>query len=256
MDTYGDVTPEKLSDYHDKVKGTVYDPSMPIDNVFNVVQELCNFSEQAQTPFTQAQAVNMALVILLKTGSFTDSIKEWNRKPRNQQSNWITFKTHFRNAHKELRATRSATMSSQYQQANLVQQVVEGVQKAILPQNGEDQATEDFFCQVANATMQNQELLPKILQQMQQMQTLMQSMQTQMNHTNTNNNNNNNNSNTRLCCTPNHSCYCWTHGACAHEGRHCNRKADGHKDEATFADKKGGSTRHCNSCAANQSANN
>jgi hypothetical protein len=77
-----------------------------------------------------------------------------------------------------------------------------------------------------------------------------------MNHTNTNNNNNNNKPNTRQRRTPNHSCYCWTHGACAHEGRHCNRKADGHKDEATFADKMGGSTCHCNSCTANQSGNN
>ena len=115
MDTYGDVTPEKLSDYEDKVKAMVHDPSMPIDSVFNAVQELCDFSEQAQTPYTQAQAVNMALVIILRTGSFAESIKEWNRKTRAQRQNWINFKSHFRNAHKELHATRSATMSSQFQ---------------------------------------------------------------------------------------------------------------------------------------------
>ena len=66
MDTYGDVTPEKLSDYEDKVKAMVYDPSMPIDNVFNAVQELCDFSEQAQTPYTQAQAVNMLSFYVLE----------------------------------------------------------------------------------------------------------------------------------------------------------------------------------------------
>ena len=55
------------------------------------------------------------------------------------------FKNHFRNAHKELRATRSATMSSQFQQTTLVQQVVEGIQQAILPQNGEDTATDELL---------------------------------------------------------------------------------------------------------------
>ena len=36
-------------------------------------------------------------------------------------------------------------MSSQFQQTNLVQQVVEGIQQAILPQNGEDTATDEFL---------------------------------------------------------------------------------------------------------------
>ena len=255
MDTYGDVTPEKLSDYEDKVKAMVHDPSMPIDSVFNAVQELCDFSEQAQTPYTQAQAVNMALVIILRTGSFAESIKEWNRKTRAQRQNWINFKNHFRNAHKELRATRIATMSSQFQQANLVQQVVEGIQQAILP--GEDAATDEFLSQVANATTQNQEILPKLLEQMQQMKLLMESMQTQMSNSSNNSNNNNSiNSNQRQQRrTPNRSYYCWTHGACAHEGRHCNRKADGHKDEATFSNKMGGSSRHCNSRSFGNSSN-
>lgn len=37
--------------------------------------------------------------------------------------------------------------------------------------------------------------------------------------------------------------YCWTHGACDHWGRYCKSKADGHIDEATFRDTKGGSMR-------------
>ena len=39
--------------------------------------------------------------------------------------------------------------------------------------------------------------------------------------------------------------YCWTHGACAHTSKFCNYPADGHKIEATFNDKMGGSTRFC-----------
>ena len=39
--------------------------------------------------------------------------------------------------------------------------------------------------------------------------------------------------------------YCWTHGGCAHNGKGCKNKAEGHKDNATFANKMGGSTKNC-----------
>ena len=40
--------------------------------------------------------------------------------------------------------------------------------------------------------------------------------------------------------------YCWTHGACNHGGSDCRWKAKGHKDEATFDNKMGGSCAYCN----------
>ena len=43
----------------------------------------------------------------------------------------------------------------------------------------------------------------------------------------------------------NTSKYCWTHGACAHDSHAYTNCADGHQVDATFADKKGGSTLYC-----------
>jgi hypothetical protein len=43
----------------------------------------------------------------------------------------------------------------------------------------------------------------------------------------------------------NTSKYCWSHGACAHASSECNDKKEGHKNNATFADKMGGSTAFC-----------
>ena len=43
----------------------------------------------------------------------------------------------------------------------------------------------------------------------------------------------------------NASKYCWTHGAYSHEGKDCKNKKDGHKDQATFVTKMGGSTYYC-----------
>jgi DNA-binding protein H-NS len=43
----------------------------------------------------------------------------------------------------------------------------------------------------------------------------------------------------------NTSKYCWTHGACAHFSRDCSSPENGHKNEATFENKMGGSTAYC-----------
>ena len=40
--------------------------------------------------------------------------------------------------------------------------------------------------------------------------------------------------------------YCWSHDACAHTSAQCRSKKSGHKDEATFTNKLGGSTVYCN----------
>ena len=42
--------------------------------------------------------------------------------------------------------------------------------------------------------------------------------------------------------------YCWTHGNCAHDSRKCNSKGTGHKNEATFQNKMGGSEKNCQYC--------
>ena len=39
-----------------------------------------------------------------------------------------------------------------------------------------------------------------------------------------------------------YSKYCWTHAGCGHFGLGCKHKKEGHKDEATFRNKMGGST--------------
>ena len=39
--------------------------------------------------------------------------------------------------------------------------------------------------------------------------------------------------------------YCWIHGACAYQTSECKIPAPGHKSDATFEDKKGGSVDFC-----------
>ena len=39
--------------------------------------------------------------------------------------------------------------------------------------------------------------------------------------------------------------YCWSCGCCPHWGRFCGKKKNGHKDEATFKNRMGGSNEKC-----------
>ena len=66
-------------------------------------------------------------VIINKTGKFHVGIREWNRKPVLEKT-WLNFNEHFHVAHKELRETVDLTLrDTTFKQANLVQQVVEGI---------------------------------------------------------------------------------------------------------------------------------
>ena len=85
-DTYGNVTPRSLQDYEDRVKQMIYDPMQPIDDVFNAVMDLVDYSDAAQAPYTQQQTINIAYIILSRPGKFGKWILEWNRLGRNQKT--------------------------------------------------------------------------------------------------------------------------------------------------------------------------
>ena len=40
-----------------------------------------------------------------------------------------------------------------------------------------------------------------------------------------------------------HNKYCWTHGLCNHISKECKNKKEGHKDDATFKNRMGGSSK-------------
>ena len=148
--TYGNVTPQTLQYKEQKVKATVYDLRDPIDSIFTKIEDLVEFSGAAGSSFTQPQCINIAYVILNKTGKFQLSIRDWNRKPSPQKT-CITYKTHFSTAHKELRESTDITLQdANLNHANFVKEVVEGVQQAFLSSASEDGA-DDLLLQVTNA---------------------------------------------------------------------------------------------------------
>ena len=233
---YGRVTPATLVEEEQKVLQWIFDPHLPIVLVFNKVNDLMDLASAAGAPYTANQLINFGYVIINKTGKFTTGIREWNRLPENQKT-WETFMLHFTTAHRELRESGELTVSeTPFQTANLIQEVVEGVQQALNPTPDEEADAEEIFHHAnvaADASMQQTMLMQQMLQMMQSMQ---QQINSRVLPTNTTLQSRSTSKRTRTTVNK----YCWSHGACAHTSAECRSKKPGHQDDATFQNMKGG----------------
>jgi hypothetical protein len=235
---YCKVTSTMLDDHETKAKQMTYDPQHPVDIVFNAIEDLHDLSHAANSVYTQQQLINMGHNKFLKTGTFKSAIRDWNKRPQVERT-WVNFKAQFRQAQQELKETNGLEVGNAgFDQANLVKQVVDRFQAVMSPSKEENSMADDYMSSVANLATSQKELFPTLLQQMKEIQDMMQKMQQQM-ETPTNRHR-------RQITRRNKSKYCWSHGACSHTSSTCNNKIDGHKDEATFDNKLGGSIYYCN----------
>jgi hypothetical protein len=245
LTVYGKIAPSQLLHLEQETKTFAYDPSTPVDVVFNQVEDLVEYGEMANCTFTMNQTVNIAYAILNCTTKFKESIKTWNRLPALQRT-WIAFKIHFRTAHNELQETGELTMEDAgYHQANLIEAIATIV--------AELQPATSSASPAPIAAQANESILPTIVAQMQQMQQMMAAMQTTTD-------NRQPATTTREArpqptgprtgepnrpLPPWATKYCWTHGKCAHTSTRCNNQAPGHQSNATMENKQTGSMYGC-----------
>ena len=138
--------PHEFQEKEDEAKKTVYNPRDPIASVFSVVDDPVGIAALAATPISIAQQVNIGYVIIHKTGKFLQPILEWNRKPVVNKT-WANFKTQFRTAHKELRATTDLTaQDAGMHHANMVRDFVAALQEIMsAPEEQEMVPTEEIM---------------------------------------------------------------------------------------------------------------
>ena len=208
---------------------------------------------------------------------------EWNRKQLNQKT-WVALKVHFRLARKEIKETSGSTIGSSQlnDTANLVQQVVEGVQRAFLPTDGAPDPTSDILQQVVNSASANTATQQQLLQQIANLQQTVTQMQFQLNASHQQppfidqsgrsggnashqqppfiDHSGRSGGRTRgggyqgrgrgggrgpIRYPRRYNVYFWSHGGCGHHGATCRDKKPGHQDTATFEVKIKGSTANC-----------
>jgi hypothetical protein len=139
----GRVSPQMLEDRDNDLRSMVCNPQQPIDVVFNAVEDYVDFADLGHQALSPQQTIGKACVIINKTRRFKSNITAWNRLPEIQKT-WPSFKDHFRRAHREFRESTDITLEDSElarNNANLVQQVVTGMQAAMAAESNPDDTT-------------------------------------------------------------------------------------------------------------------
>ena len=277
---YGRVTPQLLYEQEQKVQQMVYDPQHPIDGVFTAIDELVNFAEAAEIPYTQPQCISLGYRIINRTGMFQRWILDWNNKPQ-VQKNWSNFKKHFRTAHQQLKETTNLQARDSSYHANALQEILQEIREEIQTVKNNTQESQDVPPPLTSVSeSSNDSSISALQSEMASLKDYIQNMhQTPLPpqippmtqqylpppfwnsqycmpvHPYQGYANQafpfptqQQPTNTQQTAPPpkkkRRIFYCWTHGACFHPGPQCRNKAMGHQDSATFQNRMGGSTKN------------
>ena len=184
---HGRVTPVMLQQEEKEVKEMFYNPTHPVDVIFNKVEDLLDFSIAAHADYTKQQLINIAYVIINNANNYQHYICDWSRLHQARKT-WAVFKTHFCQAHQELRESGDLMVKeTAFHSANLIQEVIEGVQTALLnPPNNTVTDTSQVITQMANNAAQQkllQQMMAQMVQMMDQLDTIQQCLQSSFNST-------------------------------------------------------------------------
>ena len=179
--TYGKVTEEQLQEKEDRLNRMAYSLHQSIDLIFNALDDLTDYAELSDSPYTERQIVSKAHVILNHKQRFQQPLLAWKGRARIQQT-WTNFKQFFRTAHTELRSVNNFTLEEVHrhqERANLVAEVVQGIQNA-LPETVFTTPSETPSNLPTDALPHEQALMTSQQQQQQQMTPFQQFQQMQM----------------------------------------------------------------------------
>jgi hypothetical protein len=81
---------------------------MPVDTVFDSIEDLADLAEHAHSPFSPQQMMNLAYVLFSKEPILQqDLVRTWFRKPPLDKT-WATMMVHFHDAQKDLHSLPTA----------------------------------------------------------------------------------------------------------------------------------------------------
>ena len=259
---YGKVRRTDLKILEREVENTNYDLSQPPSVLWKAINDLQNLAKAAKQEYSDDQLVLMGLTLIQSTHDFEKVIDEWVDRPSVEHT-YSNLKTHFNEAYTKLQRIRGDDMlqSSQHH-ANAMRMDINVANAHLQEEMIANVATlkEDIIAAIADEK-KNQ---PPIEQAMNaattvdalsKLTSVIASLEKRINQVERsclqpNNNNNHSNKNDPNYDIPfwlkadNKFKYCWSCGSNAtHNGSECNRKRDGHIDNATFSNRQGGSFR-------------
>ena len=69
------MNPTHLMEKEDELKDFIYDPTQPIDVIFNSIDRFSNLCKLVKDPISDRQKVNLSYKIISKHNAFMDSLK-------------------------------------------------------------------------------------------------------------------------------------------------------------------------------------
>ena len=257
---YGAISEEELDAREQALRARIFDLTQPLLHLFAAVEDLQQLATASDNPYTTKQMINLGLHLIRNMSEFETDIGKWYDSPPEDHT-WKDFKNHFTKAYNRLRRLRGPTMrnTAYHQQAQYItQQVLNVVQTNREQIFQEVKATEDNILRAlkinhfndlqpdlkAPTTAVVQPIEPVInattsdsLQA--QMLKLLERIEKKLDDGTTKR------PPKRKYTRKDTSKYCWSHGACTHGSSDCRSPKPGHKNEATFENKMGGSTSYC-----------
>ena len=139
-----------------------YDPSRPIEVLFDQIEDAIDYAAAGKAAFTTQQIVNTAYNLVYDTGVFVDECKVWRKKEQANQT-WAEFQRLFTEAHQDLQESRATSRSTGY--ANNVTQ---------------DSTALEALTQLANAATADRTAMATLTAQVQHLQEENSKLQTKL----------------------------------------------------------------------------
>ena len=76
LETFGQITPQELAVREESINNFGYDPTKPVDLVFNKITQHGDLCALCKNNKTDTQLVQLAYIIFNKARVFTDALKE------------------------------------------------------------------------------------------------------------------------------------------------------------------------------------
>jgi hypothetical protein len=234
---YAMIAPTELTQNYERLN-MPYDPNLPIESLFQQIQDAQAFVVAGGQPYGAAMIVNVAYTLIFNTGLFPDACRAWQSRAIAEKT-WAQFKIDFTTPYQEFRLTNQTAQQSGFHSANMMieqgrddsmQETIDTIAK-LATETASDRGTVATLT-TTNAKLANQlEAAHALIAQLKnEIVTLKNKIKPVW-------------QGQRPSKTTDKASYCWSHGyqvAKSHTSATCNMKKSGHQDAATKIDTMGG----------------
>jgi hypothetical protein len=240
---YGRLNSTDIQENDSRMKQP-YDPNLPIEALYDQVEDGVNLADAAEAAYTPAQIIAIAYNLIFATGIFPEACREWRRRPVADKT-WTNFKIDFAIAHQDYKESQITANQAGYQSANHAAYDAMRNETALALANLAT-ATASDRSTVASLTSTNSSLSSEVTQATVRLTAATQEinklkLELATLRAGTNSNQDNNRPSRQY---PPNDNYCWTHGfkvSSRHTSATCKGPHDGHQTGATRANTMNGS---------------